>query len=150
MLFRSGLVQLSSTCLPALSATATWQASRPSAQRRGFCRARPQRGRITHPMITFPLTESPLVQFGGKLPASSTEGELRCDKFPACRCLQATSKPPNWPSAILWRNHTNTLCTDVNGSKQPLDWHHPPKSSPCLPHLHRLVIASRGNAPAIG
>ena len=37
----------------------------------------------------------PLVQFGGKLPASSTEGELRCDKFPACCCLQATSKPPN-------------------------------------------------------
>src|SRR5258708_26723092 len=39
-----GLVQLRSTCRPALSATATWQASRPSAQRQGFCRARPQRG----------------------------------------------------------------------------------------------------------
>src|SRR5260370_31181851 len=52
-----GLVQLRSTCLPALSATATWQASRPRAQRRGFCRARPQRGHITHPMIPFPLTE---------------------------------------------------------------------------------------------
>src|SRR2546425_829446 len=52
-----GLVQLSSTCLPALSATATWQARRPSAQRRGLCHARLQRGRITHPMITFPLME---------------------------------------------------------------------------------------------
>jgi len=31
--------------------------------------------------------------FGGKPPASYTEGELRREKFPACRQLQATCKP---------------------------------------------------------